>query len=65
MLKSLDFNVIAHREAYMTSWSDTGESTHLKVGMFFGDHIATLNEDVVFSSFLRTYDYGRACLESK
>lgn len=65
MLKSLDFNVIAHGEAYMISWSDTRKSTHLNVDMFFGDHITTLNKVVVFSSFLRSYDYGRACLESK
>lgn len=43
--KSSDFNVIAHGEAYVTPWSDTGESTHLTVGSFFGDHITTLNED--------------------
>lgn len=50
-LKSLDFNAIARREIYMTSWSDTEESKHLKSGKILEGSYNNLKEDAVFFSF--------------
>lgn len=51
MLKSWGFNVVDSEEMHKPSWSDSGESKHLKVKRSFRYHITTLKEHVVFFLF--------------